>query len=885
MNVTIYDDEMIKNAMSTMQNIAKFSSVETLEQATKAAMGLADAFGMDLNTAMMLVGKAAAGNTAMLGRYGIVLDETASQEEKFNQVLQIGASYFSISEERAKSSTGKLEQLKNSWGELQEMLAGGIVPILSKTVDILKPLIDRIAGAKDGLESQKKVILEQRVEFEKLILTYEELHKITHKTDEENKKYKETINTLMRNYPNYFKGLNLEKDNWHSIEKAIGKARVNLQNYINYQIRMAVLEENKKDMVKLGSDMAKMDDKLKTLKAQLKILEEKESKKPLDRQYAEAVSTKIYVPGEEQPLSKKDILKQISKLEPKLKKMKNEYEGQIKLYNEMANNLQNLFPLPPIEEGNGLETKTEEESGLKNIKSDYEALREEIENYRIARSVNFDEEKKEIKLLEKEYEDKFKKVKKGSKDEKDLQEKKNREIVEIQNKYAKQREEIEKSYYEKVKFYDEDYYEWKKNQIEKEAIENFGSIEASGNWLKEQMEALNKEREKYSNKDIKIFMEQYQSEISNLEELQQLGMVTYDEIVKKSWEYYNALKAIVEADGIITEEEKEQLKILEKRAEKAQSVINSDIMEYYNQMKFYDEDYYEWKKNQIINDVNAMQISEEQKKILQKRLITELDQEREEFKKKGNILLNFIGIANEDQDKIIDQYKTVSNQILSIWSSMYAKLDSDRDDELKKIEERAKKEHKSDAWLEKEKEKIQNEYEKKYKKMKKIEQKMQISSALMNTYEGITNALTIKPAWLAPIFAVTIGTLGMAQVAEIAAQKFAYGGLFRGIGTTTSDSNLVALSDQEYIISADRVKKIGVPFLDALNFGKIENIRNIINSINIPAIPKVNNIGYNTGGVVQNERTVIPTIEVTLKCDSRELAKAVAKGEKKIIRT
>ena len=211
MNVTIYDDEMIKNAMSTMQNIAKFSSVETLEQATKAAMGLADAFGMDLNTAMMLVGKAAAGNTAMLGRYGIVLDETASQEEKFNQVLQIGASYFSISEERAKSSTGKLEQLKNSWGELQEMLAGGIVPILSKTVDILKPLIDRIAGAKDGLESQKKVILEQRVEFEKLILTYEELHKITHKTDEENKKYKETINTLMRNYPNYFKGLNLER--------------------------------------------------------------------------------------------------------------------------------------------------------------------------------------------------------------------------------------------------------------------------------------------------------------------------------------------------------------------------------------------------------------------------------------------------------------------------------------------------------------------------------------------------------------------------------------------------------------------------------------------------------------------------------------------------
>jgi hypothetical protein len=65
--------------MAQMQNIARFSNMDTLKGATKAAIGLSAAFGIDLATAMDLIGKAAAGNTSMLGRYGIVLDETARQ--------------------------------------------------------------------------------------------------------------------------------------------------------------------------------------------------------------------------------------------------------------------------------------------------------------------------------------------------------------------------------------------------------------------------------------------------------------------------------------------------------------------------------------------------------------------------------------------------------------------------------------------------------------------------------------------------------------------------------------------------------------------------------------------------------------------------------------
>ncbi len=76
---TIYGDELLMTSMAQMQNIARFSNMDTLKGATKAAIGLSAAFGIDLATAMDLIGKAAAGNTSMLGRYGIVLDETARQ--------------------------------------------------------------------------------------------------------------------------------------------------------------------------------------------------------------------------------------------------------------------------------------------------------------------------------------------------------------------------------------------------------------------------------------------------------------------------------------------------------------------------------------------------------------------------------------------------------------------------------------------------------------------------------------------------------------------------------------------------------------------------------------------------------------------------------------
>ena len=125
---TVADDQVI--AMGAMgAAIGKLSGQE-LERAVIAAIGLSKAFGIDLNAAMLLVSKAAAGNTATLGRYGIVLDSTMTDSEKFNAVLALGAAQFSIAEAEVNTTSGRLAQLKNVLGDVMEQIGAALVPAL-----------------------------------------------------------------------------------------------------------------------------------------------------------------------------------------------------------------------------------------------------------------------------------------------------------------------------------------------------------------------------------------------------------------------------------------------------------------------------------------------------------------------------------------------------------------------------------------------------------------------------------------------------------------------------------------------------------------------------------------------------------------------------------
>lgn len=146
--LTVYDDDAIVSAMAFGKNLG----IETnqLDAAARAAVGLAAKFRIDLQTAMQMLGMASQGNTSRLKRYGITIDENLSSQEKFNQLLKIGAANFGLAERAAGTTSGRLQQMKNSWGDFKESMGETIINTLE--------LNNKIQGLTGFLQAANKEV-------------------------------------------------------------------------------------------------------------------------------------------------------------------------------------------------------------------------------------------------------------------------------------------------------------------------------------------------------------------------------------------------------------------------------------------------------------------------------------------------------------------------------------------------------------------------------------------------------------------------------------------------------------------------------------------------------------------------------------------------------
>ncbi len=99
---------------------------QTLQRATVAAMGLSEAYGMNLNQAMQLVARAASGNTTRLAQMGIEIDQSADSAGRFEQVLAMGERQFAQAEARTGTFAGRMAQLRNAFDDARKQ-AGEMV--------------------------------------------------------------------------------------------------------------------------------------------------------------------------------------------------------------------------------------------------------------------------------------------------------------------------------------------------------------------------------------------------------------------------------------------------------------------------------------------------------------------------------------------------------------------------------------------------------------------------------------------------------------------------------------------------------------------------------------------------------------------------------------
>lgn len=139
----------VLETMTLIANKTKLAGAE-LEKATIAAMGLARAFGIDSVTAAQALSQAILGKTRFLSQYGIVVDESKTQQEQLNELLDKGMQSFNQFGDTLDTTKSKIAQLKESYGELLETLGTGV------TGDLTKGLMDGLNNWLTGASEELK---------------------------------------------------------------------------------------------------------------------------------------------------------------------------------------------------------------------------------------------------------------------------------------------------------------------------------------------------------------------------------------------------------------------------------------------------------------------------------------------------------------------------------------------------------------------------------------------------------------------------------------------------------------------------------------------------------------------------------------------------------
>lgn len=146
--VTTYSDEDIMSLIS----LGKVMGItnDKLADATKGAIGLSKAFGLDLNSAMKMVALAGEGQYEMLGRYIPELRSAKTEAEKLTIVQKAMATGFTIAKEETKTLSGATKSLQEVWGDAKEEIGKGATESgkLTEHINKLKDAIVRLS--EDG---------------------------------------------------------------------------------------------------------------------------------------------------------------------------------------------------------------------------------------------------------------------------------------------------------------------------------------------------------------------------------------------------------------------------------------------------------------------------------------------------------------------------------------------------------------------------------------------------------------------------------------------------------------------------------------------------------------------------------------------------------------
>lgn len=180
-------------ALSAMANLKSYGMLnDEVKRATQVAVDFAVAKkeeGMTVVTASELIGKAYAGNTATLSRYGIVIDENIKGAAKFEAVMQqLQARFGGAAQAELETYEGRIKNLQNTWGDVKEVLGAIALEIADPLIPLMKSLAEEGKKAAEGMNLALSGGAEARTSRQRMAL----LDQI-HEAEAELKEFKELV--------------------------------------------------------------------------------------------------------------------------------------------------------------------------------------------------------------------------------------------------------------------------------------------------------------------------------------------------------------------------------------------------------------------------------------------------------------------------------------------------------------------------------------------------------------------------------------------------------------------------------------------------------------------------------------------------------------------
>lgn len=140
---TRFDDEATKAGQATLAQFGLTGS--QLEALTPLMLDYAAKTGQDLPSAATALGRAVLGNGKAMKAIGIDFKDTGSSAGNLDELMSgLRSNVGGFAEKEGATAAGKAAILKNQFGELEEKVGTGLMPVLSKVADIGLKVVDWI---------------------------------------------------------------------------------------------------------------------------------------------------------------------------------------------------------------------------------------------------------------------------------------------------------------------------------------------------------------------------------------------------------------------------------------------------------------------------------------------------------------------------------------------------------------------------------------------------------------------------------------------------------------------------------------------------------------------------------------------------------------------